>query len=88
MTLWILECQKFTNTGFVHIGYLNKIFKTKKAAADYYDEHIGGPEGMRELNSFGKWSSDWDPITRIRYVVRIYDQEELNISEQDRIETE
>lgn len=80
MTLWVLECQKFVDQGFLHVGYLDKIFKTKQAAADYYDKYIGGPEGMRNLNGFGKWCSDWGRIDRLRYVVRTYNEEICNIS--------
>jgi hypothetical protein len=55
---YILEVQQFNNTGHndypewngksEHIGYMNKIFKTKEEASDYYDKC--NPH-MRALNA-------------------------------------
>jgi len=54
---------------FVHVGYMKKIFNTKKAAVEYYNVH--NPH-MRTLNAHGTWKSDWDPTTRLRYIPRVY----------------
>lgn len=50
-----------------HIGYVNKIFETKQEAALYYDEN--NPL-MRSLNAYGTYQSDWDPHTKLLYIVR------------------
>jgi hypothetical protein len=60
-----------------HVGYMNKIFKTKKEAVEYYDLH--NPH-MRSLNAHNTWASDWDPDTRLIYVVRKYTGEIKKIS--------
>ena len=60
-----------------HIGYMNKIFKTKKEACDYYDRYN---THMRRLNAIETYRSDWDPRNRLMYVVREYFYEYLTIS--------
>jgi len=50
---------------FVHVGYMKKTFRTKKAAAEYYNTHNAH---MRPLNAHNTWKSDWDPVTRLRYI--------------------
>ena len=50
-----------------HIGYMRKKFKTKKEAISYYDEH--NPH-MRSLNAHNTYCSDWDPNTKLLYIVR------------------
>ena len=74
---YILEVQKYHVTGnhdfpqyngkSEHIGYMNKVFKTKKEASDYYDKF--NPH-MRKLNILENWCSDWDQKTCLMYVVR------------------
>jgi len=74
---YILEVQKFNVMGHQdfphyngkseHIGYMNKVFKTKTDASDYYDEF--NPH-MRKLNAHNGWFSDWDPETCLMYIVR------------------
>lgn len=65
---------------FEHVGYEHRvdpstghckilIFRTKKKAAQYYDEN--NPD-MRPLNNFNTWRSDWHPVTRLAYVAREY----------------
>jgi hypothetical protein len=84
---YILEVQKFFVDGHnihpewngkkEHIGYMNKIFRTKQEASDYYHEHN---KDMRVINSENHWCSDWDPNTSLLYVVREYTGEYLKIS--------
>ena len=50
-----------------HIGYMKAKFKTKKDAVSYYDRH--NPH-MRSLNAHGTYQSDWDPETKLLYIVR------------------
>lgn len=50
-----------------HIGYMKGHFKTKKDAVSYYDRH--NPH-MRSLNAHNTYKSDWDPTTKLLYIVR------------------
>ena len=50
-----------------HIGYMKGKFKTKKDALSYYDKH--NPH-MRSLNAHNTYKSDWDPNTKLFYIVR------------------
>ena len=50
-----------------HIGYMKGHFKTKKDAVSYYDRH--NPH-MRSLNAHNTYKSDWDPNTKLFYIVR------------------
>ena len=84
---YILEVQKFNVVGHVdypnwngrseHIGYMNKLFKTKQDASDYYDKYH---PHMRSLNAHENWCSDWDPRTCLLYIVREHFHEYLKIS--------
>lgn len=83
---YILEVQRFNPMGHIehpewkgkseHVGYMNKIFRTKNEAADFYDVH--NPH-MRKLNTFNTWCSDWDANTRLFYVVRKHTNEYLKL---------
>jgi len=50
-----------------HIGYMMGKFKTEKHAVSYYDKH--NPH-MRSLNAHNTYISDWDPNTKLLYIVR------------------
>jgi hypothetical protein len=50
-----------------HVGYMKGTFKTKKDAVSYYDRH--NPH-MRSINAHGDFCSDWDPNTKLLYIVR------------------
>lgn len=50
-----------------HIGYMKGKFKTKKDAVSYYDRH--NPH-MRSLHAHNTYCSDWDPKTKLLYIVR------------------
>ena len=52
---------------YKHIGYMRIRFKTKKEACDYYDHY--NPH-MRKLNAHNNYRSDWDPETKLLYIVR------------------
>jgi hypothetical protein len=85
---FILEVQRFNPNGHKdhpgwngkseHVGYMNKVFKTKEEAAEYYDNHN---HHMRRLNAHGSWCSDWDPNTKLMYIVRERFYEYLTIPE-------
>ena len=53
--------------GIKHLGYMKKRFKNKKDAVAYYDKH--NPH-MRSLNAHNTYESDWDPVTKLFYIVR------------------
>jgi hypothetical protein len=50
-----------------HVGYMKAKFKTKKDACSYYDKY--NPH-MRQLNAYNTYKSDWDPDTKLFYIVR------------------
>ena len=51
-----------------HIGYMKGKFKTKKDAVSYYNRY--NPH-MRSLNGDdNNYRSDWDPKTKLLYIVR------------------
>lgn len=51
-----------------HIGYMKRKFKTRKDAVSYYNRH--NPP-MRSLNGDdNNYCSDWDPNTKLLYIVR------------------
>jgi len=67
---YVLEVVEFmpnNNYKRKHIGYMNKKFKTKKDAVTYYDTN--NPH-MRSLNAHNDYRSDWDPETKLLYIVR------------------
>jgi hypothetical protein len=77
---YVLEVQKFYPNPFFnfsnsskkftkHIGYIDEIFSTKKEASEYYNRF--NPH-MRSLNAYNTWRSDWDPDTKLMYIVRRY----------------
>ena len=78
MSLYILEVQKFDKRGSEHIGYMNKIFTSRKKACEYYKKH--NPH-MRDISAEAHWHSDWDPITKLLYVVREASSELMEIPE-------
>lgn len=83
--VYILEAQRFVdlnerkdlNGVFQHMGYVNKLFRSKNSACAYYDSH--NKMRMRSLNAHGTWISDWHPETRLRYRVRKYAGETLSL---------
>lgn len=81
--MYVLEVVKYitetenllTNDGkFKHVGYMKMKFKTKRDACMYYDEC--NPY-MRKMNALGTYMSDWDPKTKLLYIVR----DDYNINE-------
>lgn len=81
--MWILEVQSYVGSGdilergFVHVGYIDWLFKTQKDAGEFY--HSLYPD-YRNINRDGNWTSDWDFTNNLRYVVRPYAHECINIS--------
>lgn len=49
-----------------HIGFMKGKFETKKDCCIYYDRH--NPH-LRSLNALGTYVSDWDPNTKLMYIV-------------------
>ena len=55
-----------------HVGY-TKQFETKKDACEFYDENLRN--GMRKLNAYGTYKSDWDIHDKLCYsVVEVNDK--------------
>jgi hypothetical protein len=52
---------------FKHIGYMKGLFKRKIDAVSYYDRHN---PNLRSLNAHNNYKSDWDPETKLFYIVR------------------
>ncbi len=50
-----------------HIGYMKGKFTTKQAAAFYYNKH--NPH-MRFLDINDSCCTDWDPNTKLLYIIR------------------
>jgi len=64
--------------GFLeHVGYLRAVFRRKEDACSYYDKH--NPH-MRPLNAHKTFISDWDPDTRLLYIVRIFHGEKMTVA--------
>ena len=62
------ESGRMTQNGkYKHIGYMKGRFRTKNDAVSYYDRHNSH---MRSLNAHGNYKSDWDPETKLLYIVR------------------
>lgn len=49
-----------------HIGFMKMKFETKDDCCSYYDSN--NPH-MRKLNAHGNYVSDWDPNTKLMYIV-------------------
>lgn len=69
---YVLEvCEYFTDkeglSMIKHKGYMKGKFKKKKDAVTYYDRH--NPH-MRSLNAHNTYRSDYDPNTKLLYIVR------------------
>ena len=73
---YVLEVVKFItennrlitkNGSFEHIGYMKKYFKTKDDAYQYYNYHN---THLRGLNAHNTNMSDWDPNSKLLYIVR------------------
>ena len=71
---YVLEVVRFNEEGWLvrgtkheHIGYMNIYFETKQDAYDYYNKHN---KHMRHINLYGTYCSDWDPKTKLLYIVR------------------
>lgn len=73
--MYVLEAQMTGMEGFVHIGYMKKIFSSKRTCAEYYDEFH---PHMRSLAENQTWASALDD-SNLRYVVRRYEGEYLNL---------
>ncbi|CAH6420817.1 Hypothetical protein POVR2_LOCUS268 [uncultured virus] len=74
---WMLEAQCCRwGKGFQHVGYVAWSWDTKQEAADFYKRMY---PGMRDLNARGTWASDWSPIDGLRYVVRPWKHEYIEI---------
>lgn len=68
--LEVLKLSDSTENGlFIHVGYMQIIFKTKETARKYHDTHN---TKSRAINILGTDTSDWDPETFLAYTIRDY----------------
>jgi hypothetical protein len=74
--LYFLEVQRYIDHGFIHVGYMNRLFNCKKDCIFYYKKY--NPH-LRCLNAHDTYTSDWDPDTFLRYKLQTYRNEVLNI---------
>jgi hypothetical protein len=67
-TTYVLEVVERLSPGkYKHVGYMQSKFTTIQDACQYYDKH--NPH-MRKLNALKTFKSDWDPDTKLFYIVR------------------
>lgn len=59
-----------------HLGYINKIFETKREASYYHKLHN---PNMSEITAENRWCSECDSKTKFVYVIREYTGELLKI---------
>jgi len=81
MTSYILEVQTTLishglNGHKEHLGYINKIFETRREASYYYKLYNSH---MSEITAESRWCSECDPQTKFVYVIREYTGELLKI---------
>lgn len=55
---------------YEHIGYMKAIFRRKKDACMYYREHNPHMREILKHPIFKEYISDWDPETRLAYIIR------------------
>jgi hypothetical protein len=80
--VYAIEFQTFEEEeGFIHFGYMDKIFKTKESAAEWYENVCGS--FMRPMGKKQHWCSDWGPNSKLRCVVRRFHMEHCNITEEE-----
>jgi len=74
---YMLEVQRLTDV-FVHVGYMAMVCRTKLAMAQFYAHY--NPH-MPPINASTQWKSDTHvtPHSSVRFVVRVYDDEELTV---------
>ena len=77
MENYALEVQRDTPDGFEHVGYMRAHFSCPEDANEYYAIH--NPR-MRQITAFGSIFSDWDPDTKLRYVIRRNDRCKMTIA--------
>ena len=76
-TTYVLEVVKRLSPGkYEHVGYMQSKFSTIQDAYQYYDNHNSH---MRKLNAHRTFKSDWDPKTKLFYIVREDCELNLNI---------
>ena len=79
----MLEVQRYNygadalRRGFTHVGYMNKVFPSKKKACGYYNAY---QQHMPPMSASVCICSDWDTATQLRYVVRQYSGEYLGVA--------
>ena len=64
---FVFEIVRQYNKNIIHVGYLNKVFKTKQDACDFYSNKF---PHMRKMNTTISNKSEFDPETNLAYIIR------------------
>jgi hypothetical protein len=82
--VYVIEFQALEEEeGFKHFGYMDKLFKTKESAAEWYESVCGS--FMRSMGKDQDWCSDWGPNSKLRCVLRRFHMEHCNMTEEDAV---
>ena len=60
---WLTQGEKIK-----HVGYMKGKFRTKKDAVSYYNRHNPHMRSLKRDDN--NYCSDWDPDTKLFYIVR------------------
>lgn len=74
---YVLEAQLHIKGKYVHLGYMYPAFNTESEAAEF---HINHYPHLTVLNAKSGWKSDYCPNDRVRYVVRVHNDEALTLN--------
>jgi len=64
---YVFEMVRLYDKRISHVGYLNKVFKTKEEACDFYSNKF---PHMRKMNTTISNISEFDPETNLAYIIR------------------
>ena len=64
---YVFEMVRLYDKRISHVGYLNKVFKTKEEACDFYSKKF---PHMRKINITVSNISEFDPETNLAYIIR------------------
>lgn len=65
---YVLEVLQWEGGQRKHVGYMKGKFKTKQDAVSYYDKHNPHMRSLKGADD--SYISNWDPDTRLLYIVR------------------
>jgi hypothetical protein len=68
--MWVLEVVRFIDDQYEHIGYMKAMFRRKKDAMMYYRDHNPHMREIAKCPTSKVYYSDWDPETKLAYIIR------------------